>query len=235
MSTTIFHPATTRFNTNRGWLEGKHSFNFGPYFDEERRAFGPLIIINEDQVVPGAGFATHPHAKMEIISIPLSGSIQHKDDTGKEAIIKTGDIQIMSAGTGIRHSESNPSHEDKLRFLQIWITPNKADVPPRYQQITLHNPPNQFNQVVSPNPGDEGLWIQQDAWLHIGEFDTDVTAAYRLKKEENSIYIFIIDGEVTIQGRVLQQGDALSITGTDDVVIASLKTSKVLVIEVPLK
>jgi len=235
MSTTIFHPATTRFQTDRGWVKGKHSFNFGPYFEASRQAFGPLIIINEDMVIPGAGFATHPHANMEIISIPLSGAIKHKDDTGKEAIIKTGDIQIMSAGRGIRHSELNAGHEDELRFLQIWITPNKADVPPRYQQIALNHQPNRFNQVVSPDPEDEGLWIQQDAWLHVGEFDTNVTTAYHIKKEDNGIYVFVISGEILVKDRTLQQGDALSITGIKEIAITSGKPSKVLIIEVPLK
>ncbi|KGO86664.1 pirin [Flavobacterium rivuli WB 3.3-2 = DSM 21788] len=235
MSTTIFHSATTRFQTDRGWVKGKHSFNFGPYFESSRQAFGSLIIFNEDTVIPGAGFATHPHANMEIISIPLSGSIQHKDDTGKEATIKTGEIQIMSAGTGIRHSESNPSHTNELRFLQIWITPNKAGVPPRYQQIALNDQPNRFNQVVSPNPKDEGLWIQQDAWLHTGQFDKDVAATYHLKKEGNGIYIFVISGEISVKDQLLQYGDALSITETHEIRITAQKTSQVLIIEVPLK
>ncbi|WP_431241441.1 pirin family protein [Flavobacterium sp. P21] len=234
MSVIVFHPAATRFQTDRGWVNGKHSFNFGPFFEESRQAFGPLTIMNEDQIIPGTGFAAHPHANMEIISIPLSGSIKHKDDTGMQAVIETGDIQIMSAGTGIRHSESNPSHTDELRFLQIWIKPNKSDVAPRYQQIALNIQNDSFNQVVSPNPDDQGLWIQQDAWLNIGQFEKGATANYKLKKKENGVYIFLIDGELTVHDRILRQGDALSITGEKEISISINKTSRLLIIEVPM-
>ena len=233
MSTTIYYPATTRFQTDRGWVKGKHSFSFGPYFDESRKAFGPLIILNEDLVIAGAGFAAHPHSNMEIISIPLSGSIKHKDDTGKEAIIHTGEIQIMSAGTGIHHSESNPSQQGELRFLQIWIKPKILDVAPRYQQIALKNEPDQLTQVVSPDPDGDGLWIHQDAWLHMGSFANATKTNYSLKKKGNGMYILLLNGEVKVQEQLLQLGDAISLTETDEVILSILEPSQILIIEVP--
>lgn len=234
MSDIIFHSATTRFNSDRGWVKGIHYFNFGPYSDINRIAFGPLVILNDDTVIKGAGFAEHPHENMEIISLPLSGSIRHKDNTGMEATIHTGDIQIMSAGKGIRHSETNPSHMNELRFLQIWIKPNVTGVAPRYQQITMNNVPNVFNQVVSPDTTDLNLWIQQEAWVHLGSFQTGITTRHKLKKERNGLYILLIKGAINVAGQVLQTGDALSVVNAPEVEFIVKEESQILIIEVPL-
>ncbi|HHW7450235.1 pirin family protein [Pasteurella multocida subsp. multocida] len=162
---TIYHSANSRGNADHGWLKSKHTFSFGHYYDPSRVNFGVLRVINDDFVEGGMGFGTHPHNNMEIISIPLSGDLAHKDSMGNGSIIRNGDIQVMSAGTGVTHSEMNPNADIPVKFLQIWVIPNKRNVEPRYQQITIADnaKPNDFQQILSPNPDDEGVWIHQDA------------------------------------------------------------------------
>jgi redox-sensitive bicupin YhaK (pirin superfamily) len=227
-------PSFTRGNTNIGWLNGFHSFNFGSYFEPTRKAFGPLIILNEDTVQPGTGFGTHPHQNMEIISIPLSGAVTHKDTTGTENTITEGEIQVMSAGTGISHSEYNRGPA-VANFLQIWLQPNKKNVAPRYQQVAYDaGKLNQFQQIVSPDENDEGLWIHQSAWLHLGKFDAGMNTVYHLKNELNGVYVFLIEGEALLDKRMLQKRDAATVSGTAKIKLSFTEFSYILIIEVPL-
>jgi redox-sensitive bicupin YhaK (pirin superfamily) len=199
--------------------------------------FGVLRVLNDDFVAPGMGFGTHPHDNMEIISIPLEGDLEHKDSMGNISVIKNGDIQVMSAGTGITHSEYNRNKEQAVKFLQIWVFPNKKDVKPRYDQITLNSEDrkNKFQQIVSPNTEDEGAWINQDAWFHIGKFDKDITLDYSVKRTGNGVYIFVLKGDVIIEGNTLNERDGFGIW---DVAKFNLKAisqdAEVLLMEVPM-
>src|SRR5512133_742964 len=180
MANTILHKAATRGHANHGWLNSFHTFSFANYYDPERVHFGALRVLNDDTVEAGMGFDTHPHDNMEIISIPLEGDLEHRDSMGNSSVIRYGDIQVMSAGTGIFHSEFNANKDKRVKFLQIWVFPNKKNVNPRYGQITL-NPDdrhNRLHQILSPNPHDEGVWIYQDAWFHLAKFDKDFSAEY---------------------------------------------------------
>lgn len=180
MTNSILHKADTRGDANYGWLHSKHTFSFANYHNPERMHFGVLRVLNDDTVSGGMGFGTHPHENMEIISIPLEGDLEHKDSMGNTTVIRNGDIQVMSAGTGIYHSEYNKNKEQQVKFLQIWVLPNQRNVEPRYDQITL-NPEdrkNKLQQILSPNPDDEGVWIYQNAWFHLGNFDKGFTTGY---------------------------------------------------------
>ena len=237
MIKTILHRAETRGHANHGWLESYHTFSFADYYDPERIHFGTLRVLNDDRVEPGMGFDTHPHDNMEIISIPLSGILEHKDSMGNVAVIKSGDIQVMSAGTGIRHSEYNKSRENLVRFLQIWVIPNKRNVTPRYGQITLDSKDhhNKLQQIVSPNPDDDGVWIYQDAWFHLGSFDKDFTITYSIKFDGNGLYAFVLEGNISIDGIDLNRRDGLGIWDTDKISIkANSQDAKILLMEVPL-
>jgi redox-sensitive bicupin YhaK (pirin superfamily) len=228
-------PASTRGNTNVGWLNGYHSFSFSEPAANGRGAFGPLIVLNEDTVLPGTGFGTHSHSNMEIITIPLEGSISHRDTTGKEARLKSGDVQVMSAGTGIAHSEHNLDREKVLRFLQIWIVPDRKNVEPRYQQVSIgDNNPNQFHQLVSPHPEDGNPWIYQQAWIFLGEFDAGQSVQHLVKKKGDGVYLFLLSGGIVYSGHSLQARDALEIEGGEVLAIEVVEQSKILLIEVPL-
>ena len=192
MAKTILHKASTRDHADHGWLNSYHSFSFANYQNPERVHFGALRVLNDDTVSEGMGFGTHPHDNMEIISIPLEGDLEHKDSMGNTTVIKQGDIQVMSAGIGIKHSEYNKNENEQVKFLQIWIFPNKKNVTPRYDQITLHEADrhNKLQQILSPNQNDEGVWIYQNAWFHLGKFDKEVSADYHFKQKGNG-YIFL--------------------------------------------
>ncbi len=237
MANTILHKADTRGLADHGWLKSRHTFSFANYYDPERMHFGALRVLNDDQVAQGMGFGTHPHDNMEIISIPLAGDLEHKDSMGNVAVIRQGDIQVMSAGTGIRHSEFNRSKNEEVRFLQIWVFPNKRDVAPRYDQITLDASQrhNKLQQILSPDPTDEGVWIHQNAWFHLGTFDPGKGASYTLKDKNNGVYVFVIKGDVTVNGVALNQRDGL---GVQDVPSLHLQAdgagSEVLLMEVPM-
>ena len=173
------HPAGSRGHANHGWLESYHSFSFANYYNPERMQFGTLRVLNDDRVAPGMGFGTHPHRNMEIISIPLSGDLEHKDSMGNTTVIREGDVQVMSAGTGVNHSEYNKNKDREVAFLQIWVLPNKVNVAPRYDQISL-NPSDlrdNWHAVLGPEGGDGDLWIYQDAWFHMGDFKGGDAAA----------------------------------------------------------
>ncbi|MDF2851635.1 pirin family protein [Sphingobacterium sp. 40-24] len=209
----VLHKAATRGHANHGWLESNHTFSFANYHDPERMHFGVLRVLNDDMVAEGRGFGKHPHDNMEIISIPLEGDLQHEDSMGNKAIIRKGDIQVMSAGTGIIHSEYNKNTDQVVKFLQIWVYPNQRNVSPRYDQITLDiaQRQNKFQQILSPNPEDEGVWIHQDAWFSMGHFDKDVQTKYQIKKAGNGVYVFVIKGSVTVEGQELESRDGFGI------------------------
>ena len=237
MTQTILHKADTRGHANHGWLDTYHTFSFANYYNAERMHFGVLRVLNDDRIDGGMGFGKHPHDNMEIISIPLSGDLEHKDSMGNVAVIKSGDIQVMSAGTGITHSEYNKNTDRAGKFLQIWVIPNKQNVTPRYDQITLdlRERHNKLQQIVSPNPGDEGVWIHQDAWFHLGTFDKDIVTEYQLKLAGNGVYAFVINGKFTIENINLGTRDGLGITDTSSITIKSNSAdSEILLMEVPM-
>lgn len=232
----VLHKANTRGHANHGWLNSHHTFSFAGYHDPNRMHFGVLRVLNDDEVAPGKGFGTHPHDNMEIISIPLEGDLEHKDSMGNTTVIKEGDVQVMSAGTGIQHSEYNKNDNQAVKFLQIWVFPNERNVEPRYDQISIREieKPNTFYQVLSPNSDDDGVWVHQDAWFHLGKFDADTTDTYSLKKEGNGVYAFILDGEVEINGKKLEKRDGFGLWETDSFNFKSLTNSRVLLMEVPM-
>ncbi len=232
------HKSNTRGHANHGWLESYHSFSFASYYNPERMNFGVLRVLNDDRVNQGMGFGTHPHENMEIISIPLEGDLEHKDSMGNTTVIKQGDVQIMSAGTGIYHSEYNKNKDKLTKFLQIWIIPNKQNVTPRYDQITLDlkDRHNKLQQILSPNPEDAGVWIYQDAWFHMGKFDLGFKTNYHLKKDGNGVYVFVLTGDVKIDEQLLNQRDALALTDINSFTLESLsQDAEVLIIEVPMQ
>ena len=233
---TIYHAADSRGDANHGWLKSKHTFSFANYHNPERMGFGALRVINDDFVIAGQGFGKHSHRDMEIISIPLSGKLGHGDNIGNNGIIETGEIQVMSAGTGITHSEMNADNHEAVSFLQIWVIPNKMNVEPRYQQIRMDElmKPNAFNQILSPNSDDAGVWIHQDAWFSMGDFDKGVTETYQLKNPNNGVYIFVISGKVVINGNTLDTRDGLGVWDTKNFTMDVLDDAKVLLMEVPM-
>ena len=234
---TILHTADSRGDANHGWLHSKHSFSFASYYNPEKIHFGVLRVLNDDFVAAGMGFGLHPHDNMEIISIPLEGDLAHQDSMGNHTVIKHGDIQVMSAGTGVKHSEMNHNKDKPVKFLQIWVIPNKKDVTPRYNQITL-NPANRINtleQILSPNADDAGVWIHQDAWFHIGKFDLDFATNYKVKKVGNGLYAFVLYGTFEVAGQTLAERDALGITDFDQFELKALtKDAEILLMEIPM-
>ena len=233
---TIYHAADSRGDANHGWLKSKHTFSFANYHNPERMGFGALRVINDDFVIAGQGFGKHSHRDMEIISIPLSGKLGHGDNIGNNGIIETGEIQVMSAGTGITHSEMNGDDNEAVKFLQIWVIPNKMNVEPRYQQIRMDDilKPNEFNQVLSPNADDAGVWIHQDAWFSMGDFDKGITQTYELKNPNNGVYIFVISGKVVVNGNTLDTRDGLGVWDTKNFTMDVIDDAKVLLMEVPM-
>ncbi len=237
MSNSVLHKAESRGDADHGWLHSRHTFSFADYHDPSRMHFGLLRVLNDDQVAAGMGFGTHRHDNMEIISIPLEGDLEHKDSIGNTTVIKNGDVQVMSAGSGISHSEYNKNKDKLVKFLQIWIFPNKRNVTPRYDQITL-NPEDRHNtlqQILSPNADDAGVWIHQDAWFHLGRYDKDFTTDYTIKKNGNGVYAFILKGDFTIDGNELHERDGLGIWNTSKISLkANSQDAEVLLMEVPM-
>lgn len=233
---TIYHAAKSRGNADHGWLKSNHTFSFANYHNPERMGFGALRVINDDFVIGGQGFGKHSHRDMEIISIPLSGKLGHGDNIGNEGIIETGEIQVMSAGSGITHSEMNGSVDEAVQFLQIWVIPNKMGVAPRYQQMRMDDlmEPNTFNQVLSPNADDAGVWIHQHAWFSMGDFEQGVTQTYTLNDPDNGVYVFVIEGSVTINGNILSTRDGLGVWDTNSMTMDVTENAKVLIMEVPM-
>ncbi len=234
---TVLHTSDSRGDANHGWLHSKHSFSFASYYNPEKVHFGVLRVLNDDFVEAGMGFGLHPHDNMEIISIPLEGDLEHQDSMGNQTVIKHGDIQVMSAGTGIKHSEYNKNKDKPVKFLQIWVIPNKKNVTPRYDQITL-DPTDRINtlqQILSPNPEDAGVWIHQDAWFHIGKFDQGFQTQYDIKKPGNGMYAFVLYGAFEIAGQKLNERDALGITDFDQFELKALtQDAEILLMEIPM-
>ncbi|GAB5563109.1 MAG: pirin family protein [Winogradskyella sp.] len=234
---TVLHKADTRGNANHGWLQSKHSFSFANYHNPERMNFGLLRVLNDDIVAPAMGFGTHPHQNMEIISIPLEGDLEHKDSMGNVAVIKSGDIQVLSAGTGITHSEYNKNKDKDVKFLQIWIFPNEQSVEPRYDQVTLdvNDRENKLQQVLSPNPEDSGVWIHQDAWFNMTNLDEGKTLTYNLNKpEKNGVYVFVLKGDATINNQSLNERDGFGMWDINDIDIKADSNTELLLMEVPM-
>lgn len=234
---TILHKAETRGHADHGWLNTFHTFSFSNYYNPERIQFGALRVLNDDTVKGGMGFGKHPHNDMEIVSIPLEGALQHGDNMGHEGIIRKGEVQVMSAGTGIFHSEKNASPDKEVKFLQIWVIPREAGVKPRYDQLVIadHARPNDFQQIVSPFKDDEGAWIHQDAWFHLAHFDKGVIKKYNLKKEGNGVYVFVIEGQARIGDQILSKRDGYGISETDSFNLEAIENAEILLIEVPFK
>ena len=233
---TIIHRAADRGYADHGWLKANHSFSFGQWYNPEKIHFGALRVLNDDKVAAGMGFGTHPHDNMEIITIPLKGAVHHKDSMGNDGIVSTGEVQVMSAGTGIMHSEFNGSKTDDLELFQIWIFPNEKDVTPRYDQMAIETTEmrNQFLQLVGPKSSEKGVWIHQEAYIHMAELDAETTLTYALKSPKNGIYMLAVEGELSIDNEQLNLRDAAGISGTSSVDISAKTASKVLVIEVPM-
>lgn len=234
--TNIFHPAPERGHVDFGWLNSYHSFSFGNWYDRDKVHFGALRVLNDDVVKGGNGFDTHPHENMEIISIPLKGTLAHRDSTGTEGILSAGDVQIMSAGAGIRHSEYNASHFDPVNFLQIWIFPKQLNIRPRHEKRSF-DPSGRINQwqvVVSARPGDSGLYIYQDARLALTRLEAGRELEYEVAFKDNGVYVFVLTGQVTIGDATLSERDGLGIVGTDQFVVRAEADAEVLAIDVPM-
>jgi redox-sensitive bicupin YhaK (pirin superfamily) len=232
-----FHAANTRGNANHGWLNANHSFSFANYHNPERMNFGALRVLNDDTIAPGMGFGTHPHENMEIITIPLEGDLEHKDSMDNIGVVAADEIQVMSAGTGVTHSEYNKNKDQPLNLLQLWVLPNKQNVTPRYDQknITSLKKTNALYPIITPNPESDSMWIHQDAWFHLGDFDQKTTVPYSLHKKGNGVYAFMIEGGAFIEGESLEKRDALGIWETESFTITAKENSRILLIEVPMK
>ena len=232
----VFHSASSRGAADHGWLQAKHSFSFANYYNSERVQFGALRVLNDDIIAPGMGFGTHPHDNMEIITIPLDGALEHKDSMDNIGVIETDEIQVMSAGSGVYHSEYNKNKDQSVSLLQIWVFPNKKNVTPRYDQKNIKDlkKVNSFYPIVTPNQNGPGMWIHQDAWFHLGEFDKETRINYNINKKGNGVYAFLIEGSVQIDGESLEKRDALGIWDTEKFELLANQNSRVLLIEVPL-
>ncbi|MGF1534707.1 MAG: pirin family protein [Bernardetiaceae bacterium] len=233
---TVLHLADSRGHVDFGWLQSYHTFSFGSYHNPERIHFGALRVLNDDTVAPGRGFATHAHQNMEIISIPLEGDLEHKDSLGNQTLIHQGDVQVMSAGTGVRHSEYNKNRDRPVKFLQIWLIPNQQNVAPRYGQITLKASAmhNRLAQILSPKPDDDGVWVHQRAWFHLGNLDAGLRLPYTWKSPQNGLYLFVIRGRVQVGEQVLEQRDGMGIWETEQIDITAQTAAYILLMEVPM-
>ncbi len=234
---TVYHAAHTRGHQDHSWLKANHSFSFANWHNPERVHFGALRVLNDDYIAPSMGFGTHPHDNMEIITIPLVGDLEHQDSMGHGAVIREGDIQVISAGTGIHHSERNARNDKQVELLQLWIFPNQKDVSPRYDQISIRDlkKKNEFYQILSPKAEDNGSWIHQNAWMHLGDFDQNTKTSYTLPEKGNGVYIFVIDGSVGIGKQKLGKRDALGVWDTPTIDFSVEKNSRILLVDVPLE
>lgn len=238
MENIVLHQSATRGAADYGWLKTRYTFSFANYYDPKRIHFGVLRVLNDDIVAGGMGFGTHPHDNMEIITIPLEGALAHKDSMGNGSVIHAGDIQVMSAGSGITHSEYNHYEDRVARLLQIWLFPNKKNVEPRYGQLSLDikKQKNRFQQILSPDPEDEGLWIHQDAWFYLGSFEKGLETTYAIKRSENGVYVFVINGEVEVNGQSLHTRDGLGIS-FEETIHFNIQSddTQILLMDIPVK
>ncbi len=236
MANFVIHKANSRGRADYGWLKTSYSFSFSNYYNPERVHFGVLRVLNDDYIEGGMGFGTHPHDNMEIITIPFEGALEHKDSMGNSSVIKAGDIQVMSAGTGITHSEFNHYKDKPLKLFQIWLFPNRKNVEPRYQQISLDvkDRQNKLQQVLSPDAGDEGVWIYQEAWFMMENFTKGHAETYRIKRSGNGVYVMIISGNLEIHGQTLSDRDAIGIWDVEEIDIKALSDAEILVMDIPM-
>ncbi len=232
---TVIHKAESRGHANHGWLDSHHTFSFANYYNPERMNFGVIRVLNDDFVQGGMGFSSHPHNNMEIISIPLEGELEHKDSMGNIHTIKAEDIQVMSAGTGIFHSEYNRNKNAACNFLQVWVFPNEQGLTPRYDQQSINGgAQDEWNQILSPNANDSGVWIHQNAWFHIGKFNPEKRINYPFKSPGNGLYIFVLNGDVTVEGYALLSRDGLGMWDINNMELISNTDAQVLIMEVPM-
>lgn len=235
MENTVVHKADTRGSADLGWLVAHPTFSFGAYYNPDRMGFGALRVLNDDVIAGEKGFGDHPHDNMEIITIPLEGALAHKDSLGNEVVIRAGEIQVMSAGTGLYHSEYNYDDNEPVKSLQIWLYPNQRNVTPRYDQARIDTQErNTLHQILSPDETGGGVWIYQDAWFSMGKFDQGIQTSYQLKDADNGVYVFVISGEVTVNGEHLSPRDGMGIWNTEQLVILAETDMEVLVMEVPM-
>lgn len=232
----VSHKSDSRGHADHGWLKTQHTFSFANYYDPSRIHFGALRVLNDDWIAPSQGFGRHPHDNMEIITIPFSGEVLHQDSMGNKGTIVPGEIQVMSAGTGVFHSEHNNSSREPLTLFQIWVMPNKKNVTPRYDQITISDlaKKNELYQILSPNADDQGVWIHQDAWFHLGDLDKGIQVEYQLKRKESGIYVIVVEGKIDIEGFELNKRDGIGLSELEAAKITALEDTKVLVMEVPM-
>jgi len=232
---TFFYPAGSRGHADHGWLNAFHSFSFAGYYNPLRMHFGALRVLNDDTVEGGQGFGMHPHDNMEIVTIPLEGALEHKDSMGNSSVINAGDVQVMSAGTGVYHSEFNHFPDRPVKLLQVWVFPNEQGVKPRYDQRTFDPKEfhNTFKTIVSDNDP-EAMYLHQHAAFSIGELEKGTTTSYKVKHNGNGIYVFVISGVVTIGENTLGKRDAVGITETTSIDVSTSENAKVLLIEVPM-
>lgn len=231
----ILHKAETRGHANHGWLDSHHSFSFANYHNPERMHFGVLRVLNDDHVSGGQGFGRHPHDNMEIVSIPLEGDLKHKDSMGNSFVIRKNDVQIMSAGTGIFHSEYNNDPAEAVKFLQIWVFPKERNIEPRYDQIT-YKPEDRVNKwqlVVSPED-DGSVWINQDAYFSLGRIEAGKTLGYQVKKPGNGVYAFVLSGDVAIEGQELNKRDGFGLWDINSLNVRASSDAEVLLMDVPM-
>lgn len=233
---TELHKADVRGHADHGWLNAHHSFSFASYYDPAKVHFGLLRVLNDDVVAPGMGFGTHPHDNMEIVTIPLSGVLEHKDSMGNVEVLRSGEVQSMSAGKGITHSEYNHSKTDDLKLLQIWVFPKEKNIEPRYEQkkYNAEQIKNKLYTIVSPEKSSDSMWINQDAYFTLGRLEKGTAKSYSLKDKAHGVYVFLIEGRAEIGEIKLEKRDALAITEAEKVSIEALDDCFVLLIEVPM-
>lgn len=233
----LTHKADTRGYLNHIWLETRHTFSFASYYDSQRTHFGKLRVLNDDIIAPKMGFGTHPHNNMEIVTIPLRGTLEHKDSIGNSSLIHQNEIQVMSAGTGILHSEFNYSADKEINLLQIWVFPKEREIKPRYDQRTFATSTrvNKFQTVVSAKKDDkDALWINQDAYFSLGNFDSNFDSEYKIQHDGNGVYIFVIEGKIDFDGEILERRDGIGVTDLVSLEFKNLDKSEILIIEVPI-
>ena len=233
---TIFYPANERGTNGIGWLKANFSFSFGPYYNPEKMNFGVLRVLNDDIIAAGRGFGTHPHDNMEIITIPLKGALEHKDSMGNIGVVHAGEVQVMSAGTGIMHSEYNHSHTADANTLQIWLFPKEMNIEPRYDQKSFADnlKLNELTTLISPDKTSNALWINQDATFSMGDFEVGQTINYTIKTPGNGAYIFVIEGSVKINGLALNKRDAIGVYDTSSLFIENEALTRLLIMDIPM-
>lgn len=234
--THILHKADSRGLADHDWLVSRHTFSFANYHNPERMNFGLLRVINDDIVKPDMGFGTHPHENMEIVSIPLIGSLRHQDSMGNKHVINAGEVQIMSAGSGLTHSEYNNSPQEDVNFLQIWVFPKEKNITPRYGQqlFDKSDRQNRFQIVVSPEKDSGAIWINQEAWFSMADLDAGTSLDYRKQRAETGLYFFVLSGQVEIEGHELERRDGLGLAKGNDVQINAQSQAELLCIEIPM-